>query len=100
MFYGNDSYLRTKVVSSELIIRFARDWSHNQSDYEMRCEYKAKVMQVLKDSKIPMDIENVRTRVGMRSWLASKSVLLELLYEGEIAGEKTTKSWIFWAKRM
>lgn len=63
----------------------------------MKRGYKKKALQVLKKSQIPMDIENVRVRAGMKSWVTSKSVLLELLCEGKISGQKTTKSWIFWA---
>ena len=58
--------------------------------------FKKKALQVLRECSIPMDIENVRARVGMKSWLTSKSILLELLCEGKILGQKTTKSWIFW----
>lgn len=62
----------------------------------MQRNYKNKALNVLKDSSIPMDIENVRVRAGIKSWVTSKSVLLELLWEGKISGQKTTKSWIFW----
>ena len=62
----------------------------------MKYQYKEKVLKVLQNSPIPVDIENVRVRAGIKSWVTSKSVLLELLCEGRISGQKTTKSWIFW----
>lgn len=65
----------------------------------MKFNYKKKTLQVLEDSSIPMDIENVRVRAGIKSWVTSKSVLLELLCEGIISGQKTTKSWIFWVDK-
>lgn len=43
-----------------------------------------------------MDVENVRLKSNIKSWVTSKSILLELLVEGKIQGQKTTKSWIFW----
>jgi len=62
----------------------------------MTWNYKKKVLHVLRNSSMPMDIENVRVKAGIKSWVTSKSVLLELLCEGKISGQKTTKSWIFW----
>ena len=64
----------------------------------MEYHYKEKILKVLETSPIPMDIENVRVKTGIKSWVTSKSTLLELLCEGKISGQKTTKSWIFWAK--
>jgi len=62
----------------------------------MKRGYDKKALEVLRSSSIPMDIENVRVRAGIKSWVTSKSTLLELLCEGKISGQKTTKSWIFW----
>jgi hypothetical protein len=64
----------------------------------MAHNYKEKALQALRNSSMPMDIENVRVRAGIKSWVTSKSILLELLWEGKISGQKTTKSWIFWVE--
>jgi hypothetical protein len=65
----------------------------------MEYNYKEKALKVVRNSPIPMDIENVRVRTGIKSWVTSKAVLLELLCEGKISGQKTTKSWIFWVRK-
>ncbi len=57
---------------------------------------KEKVREVLKASPIPMDVENVRSRAGLKNWESTKSILLEMVLQGSILGQKTTKSWIFW----
>jgi len=44
-----------------------------------------------------MDVENVRVNVGLKNWESTKAILLEMVLRGEISGQKTTKSWIFWA---
>jgi hypothetical protein len=61
-------------------------------------EFKEKVLQVLEESPIPMDIENVRVKAGIANWTTSKAILLELLTERKINGQMTTRSWIFWKK--
>jgi hypothetical protein len=63
---------------------------------KMENNYKEKVLKAVRNSQIPIDTENVRVKAGIKSWVTSKSVLLELLCEGKICGQKTTKSWIFW----
>lgn len=45
-----------------------------------------------------MDVENVRVSTKIGSWVTAKTTLLELLNEGRINGQKTSKSWIFWTK--
>ena len=47
---------------------------------------------------MPMDVENVRLSVGLKNWESTKAILLEMVLRGEISGQKTTKSWVFWAK--
>jgi hypothetical protein len=57
---------------------------------------KERVREVLKESPIPMDVENVRLRAGLKNWESTKAILLEMVLQGSILGQKTTKSWIFW----
>ena len=55
-----------------------------------------KILHVLSGASIPMDVENVRVRSGLKNWESTKALLLELVVEGVISGQKTTKSWVFW----
>lgn len=55
-----------------------------------------KIVEVLADAKMPMDVENVRLQTGLKNWESTKSILLEMVLLGSIAGQKTTKGWIFW----
>jgi len=59
-------------------------------------DYKEKILEVVGNSPIPMDIENIRVKAGIKSWSTAKATLLELVLERRILGTKTTKSWIFW----
>lgn len=56
-----------------------------------------KVVSVLSEAKMPMDVENVRVKTGLKNWESTKSILLELVLQGAILGQKTTRGWIFWA---
>ncbi len=55
-----------------------------------------KILHVLSGAPIPMDVENVRIKSGLKNWESTKALLLELVVEGLISGQKTTKSWVFW----
>jgi hypothetical protein len=61
-----------------------------------RNSWHQKIREVLANSMIPMDVENVRLRTGLKNWESTKSLLLEMVLQGVISGQKTTKSWIFW----
>ena len=58
--------------------------------------HKQKIRNVLRGSVIPMDVENVRSKAGLRNWESTKSILLEMVLQGKISGQRTTKGWIFW----
>jgi len=53
-------------------------------------------MEVLEEAVMPMDVENIRVRAGLKNWESTKAILLEMVLQGTIIGQKTTKSWIFW----
>jgi hypothetical protein len=61
-----------------------------------RNTHRQKIVNVLSESKMPMDVENVRLKTGLKNWESTKSILLELVLLGTILGQKTTKGWIFW----
>jgi hypothetical protein len=63
-----------------------------------RNSYKDKIRDVLAESTMPMDVENVRQRSGLKNWESTKAILLEMVLLGAIAGQQTTKGWIFWVK--
>jgi len=61
-----------------------------------RSTAKERIRDVLKESEIPMDVENVRVKAGLKNWESTKAILLEMVLQGSVLGQKTTKSWIFW----
>jgi hypothetical protein len=61
-----------------------------------RNTHHQKIVNILSESKIPMDVENIRLKTGLKNWESTKSILLELVIQGRILGQKTTKGWIFW----
>lgn len=62
----------------------------------VRNSAKERIREVLKKSEIPMDVENVRVKAGLKNWESTKAILLEMVLQGTVLGQKTTKSWIFW----
>jgi hypothetical protein len=61
-----------------------------------RNSYMDKIRGVLAESTIPMDVENVRAGAGLKNWESTKALLLEMVIQGNVVGQKTTKGWIFW----
>lgn len=59
-----------------------------------------RIMEVLEEAVMPMDVENIRIRAGLKNWESTKAILLEMVLQGTIIGQKTTKSWIFWVSSM
>jgi hypothetical protein len=58
-------------------------------------DYRGRVLKILYDAKLPVDVENVRTRAKIGNWMTAKAVLLELALDGLVLAEKTSKSWVF-----
>jgi hypothetical protein len=61
-----------------------------------RSSHHKRIVEVLKQADMPMDVENIRLRTGLKNWESTKSILLELVLQGTILGQKTSKGWIFW----
>jgi hypothetical protein len=58
--------------------------------------HQQRIIEVLEEALMPMDVENIRLRAGLKNWESTKAILLEMVLQGMIIGQKTTKSWIFW----
>jgi hypothetical protein len=63
-----------------------------------RNSYMERIRGVLAESTMPMDVENVRSGAGLKNWESTKALLLEMVLQGNILGQKTTKGWIFWVE--
>jgi len=63
----------------------------------IRTSQQQKILEVLENSLIPMDVENVRAKADLKNWESTKAILLEMVLQGSISGQKTTKSWVYWA---
>ena len=64
----------------------------------MENNYKEKILATLAKATQPMDIEKIRVDAGIGNWNTALKHCLELLVTGEISGQKTSKSWVFWTK--
>ena len=64
-----------------------------------KSDYATEILQVLENSPHPMDVEKIRKSIGISHWNAALTHLLQLYIERKICAEKTSKSWIFWAKK-
>lgn len=58
--------------------------------------YKERIYDFLLERKEPMDMEKIRVACDIGNWNTALKHCLELLIEGKIKGQKTSKSWIFW----
>ncbi|MGA2682219.1 MAG: hypothetical protein ABSF44_10530 [Candidatus Bathyarchaeia archaeon] len=63
----------------------------------MENNYDQKIIQFLETAENPMDIEKIRIEVGIGNWNTALKHCLELLVAKKISGQKTSKSWVFWA---
>jgi Mn-dependent DtxR family transcriptional regulator len=57
-------------------------------------ELKPKALEYLRNSRLAIGVGDVAKYLGV-SWSTARQVLMELLVEGKIECEKTTKSRIF-----
>jgi len=64
-------------------------------------EYKEKILNFLAEARAeePVDVEKIRVACGIGSWQTALKHCLELLLQGRIKGQKTSKSWIFWIEK-
>jgi len=60
-------------------------------------EYRTSILEILGQATQPLDVEKIRVQAGIGNWQTALKHLLELKIEGKIKGQKTSKSWIFWA---
>jgi len=60
---------------------------------------KQRIINYLKTAKIPQGVENIRIACNIGNWNTALKHCLELLIQGKINGQKTSKSWIFWIDR-
>jgi hypothetical protein len=96
-----DTQLGDTTLMSNVTSTYACMWSPHESPLvgvimEQRNSHHQKIISVLSEARMPMDVENIRSRTGLKNWESTKSILLELVLQGTILGQKTTKGWIFW----
>jgi len=58
--------------------------------------YEEKILAFLNETTEPLDVEKIRTFCGIGNWNTALKHCLELLIQGKIRGQKTSKGWIFW----
>jgi len=64
----------------------------------MTRNYEEKIVSFLSEATEPVDVEKIRVSCGIGNWNTALKHCLELLIQGRISGQKTSKSWIFWIK--
>ena len=65
----------------------------------MRANYQEKILTFLRQSTEPIDVEKIRTACGIGNWNTALTHSLDLLIQGKIEGQKTSKGWIFWTQQ-
>jgi DNA helicase TIP49 (TBP-interacting protein) len=61
----------------------------------MSKEIRKKVLKVVREAEIPIDVEKIARRINI-GWGTALRYALELVMSGKIRGLKTSKSWVFW----
>ena len=59
-------------------------------------KYEEKILTFLNKTTEPIDVEKIRIACGIGNWNTALTHCLDLLIQGKIKGQKTSKSWIFW----
>ena len=62
-------------------------------------DYNEKILAFLSEATKPVDVEKIRTSCGIGNWNTALTHCLQLLIQGKIKGQKTTKSWVFWTRQ-
>jgi hypothetical protein len=62
----------------------------------MEGDYEERILAFLTEVPKPVDVEKIRVACGIGNWNTALKHCLELLLARKIAGQKTSKSWIFW----
>lgn len=57
---------------------------------------KEKIVQFLGEATEPVDVEKIRRACIIGNWMTAFNYCLELMAEGKIKGQKTSKGWVFW----
>jgi len=65
----------------------------------MKENYQEKILTFLGKATQPTDVEKIRTACGIGNWNTALTHCLELLVQGKIQGQKTSKGWTFWMYR-
>jgi len=58
--------------------------------------FKERILNCLKQTDVPQGVENIRAACNIGNWNTALKHCLELLLQGKIKGQKTSKSQIFW----
>jgi len=58
--------------------------------------YEERILTFLNEAIEPIDVEKIRTSCKIGNWNTALKHCLDLLLQGRIQGQKTSKGWIFW----
>ncbi len=58
-------------------------------------EARKAIVKLLNNSRVALDVDNIRDYVGLANWESTKAILLELALEAQIRATKTSHGWIF-----
>jgi len=59
-------------------------------------EYQKRITSFLSETAGPVDVEKIRKNCRIANWNTALKHCLELLIQGKIKGEETSKGWVFW----
>lgn len=58
--------------------------------------YQQKIVSFLNKASEPVDVEKIRTACSIGNWNTALTNCLDLLVQGKIMGQKTSRGWVFW----
>ena len=62
----------------------------------MSREYQKRIINFLNETAGPVDVEKIRKNCRIANWNTALKHCLQLLIQGKIKGEETSKGWLFW----
>lgn len=67
--------------------------------YSGRKEFLEKVMRILQEAEKPLNVNEIRHLAGIKSWVATKSAVMDLVLSGRVDAFKSGRHFLFKFKK-
>ena len=67
--------------------------------YSGKKEFAEKAMEVLENAEKPLNVNEIRHLAGIKSWVATKSIVMDLVLSGRVEVFKSGRHFLFRLKK-